>query len=191
MAESFNNIRSKLNRAIVAHLIAEGAGSAVDCTPFLSSGSKVIPCTVVRAKVGKPVIPFSGNYDIIVHITIRGTATVEIGEIDAEAARRAFDERVAATYDALMQTDDNQTLRYTAKSITSRGRALAVDDGSGAEATLKAQQNADMEDFTCLRVEDGGFGDPNPNDQESLWEEVLVFEMTACGSNIGGYSLED
>jgi hypothetical protein len=38
--------------------------------------------------------------------------------------------------------------------------------------------DGDMDEFTCLSFKDAGFGDPNPNDQECLWEEVLLFE--AC-----------
>lgn len=183
---AYSNLRSKLNRAVVAHLINEDCGTAANVIPFLSRTEKTIQnseCnTVVRTRVGKPRVMFSGVYDVVLHITIRGSAVQDVIDDDLQVARLAFDERVARTFDAMMQSDDGQSLNWTAKSITSLGRGLAVIDPTN---------DGDMDDFTCLSLTDDGFGDPNPNDQECIWEEVLLFNACVCGSNLGGYSLTD
>jgi hypothetical protein len=183
---AYSNLRSKLNRAVVAHLISEGCGTAANVIPFLSRTEKTIqnsePNTVVRARVGKPRVMFSGVYDVVLQITIRGSAVQELADDDAglQTARLAFEDRVARTYDAMMQSDDGQSLSWTAKSITSLGRGLAVID---------SVNDGDMDEFTCLSLQDAGFGDPNPNDQECVWEEVLLFEACCCASNLEGYEL--
>lgn len=185
MSAPYHNLRSKLNRALVAYLVSQSAGDAASVVPFASRLPKEFNAdgvvTIVRARMGRPDTKFTGNYSITAHLIIRGSAAQDpsAAEPGDEAARKAFDERIAKTYDAMMQSSDGQTLRWTAYEISDQGRALA---------TSSPADNADMADFTVLRVEDGGFGDPDPNEQDHIWEEVLVFEITCCASNIPGYT---
>lgn len=167
MAAPFNNLRSKLNRAVAAYLVGAGAGTTEDVLPFTTRVAKTFPNTTVRARMGKPEPSFTGNYAIVLHITVRGSAAQDPTEANEEAARIAFDERVALTADAMMQTDNNADLAYTAQAITDAGRALAISD---------PDNHADMADFKCHVLRDDGFGDPSPDEQEAFWEEILVFE---------------
>lgn len=185
MAAPYNNLRSKLNRAVVAYLVSAGCGSEADVLPFHTRELKNVQNqeanTTVRARTGRPRVEMSGDYDVMLQITVRGSAVQEVGD-DTETARLAFDDRVARTFDAMMQSENGYDLNYTAQLITDSGRGLAVSD---------PVNNADMYDFTVLSIKDGGFGDANPNEQECLWEEVLMFEVCCCAGNLGGYSTTD
>jgi len=184
MAYPYSNLRSKLNRAVVAYLISQpNCGTADDITPFNTRlvNSLIQPSTTVRARAGKPRVEMSGNYDVALQITVKGTGVQDVGDT-SESARLLFDLRLASIYDAMFQSDDNYTLNATAKAITSAGRALAASD---------PVNNGDMDDFTVLAITDGGFGDPNINEQECAWEEQLMFNVLCCGSHLLGYSLTD
>lgn len=182
MSAPYNNIRSKHNRAIVAYLISQGIGSNDDTTPANSVGSNTYPRTTVRSMIAKPNPNHTGDYRITTHISIKGTATNKANEPNPEQARVEFDKRVGQTCDALMMTDNNINLKFTASSITTAGRALAVAiDASGA-AILFAANNADMADYTCDQWYDGGSGDGEPDEQGTAFEEILIFEAVCWPS---------
>lgn len=126
MALPYHNLRSKLNRAIRQWLISQGCGQSDDIHCGFTVATREFPNTTVKAAIGSPETPFSGNYRVRVMITVKGHAekSKSNAATDPELARVLFDERLAKTFDALMQTDDNQTLQFTAKSITSAGRGL-------------------------------------------------------------------
>lgn len=138
MATPYHNLRSKLNRAIRAYLISQGCGEADNIHVGFTVATREFPNTTVKAAIGTPDSPFSGNYKIRVIVTVKGRAAKNNQPGDPELARIKFDERLARTFDALMQTDDSQTLRYTAKAITSAGRGLVpttlVLSGAGTTA---------------------------------------------------------
>ena len=188
MPAPFNNVRSKLARAVAAYLISAGAGDATSVRPANTRTPKEFVDgvnTTVKCRFAKPVNNVTGNYKIITHIIIRGRAVDDTEELD-ELARVAFDERIALTQDALMQSaDGGMTLNWLANEISDQGRALATTE---VWEDAPAAQHADMADFTCLFATDEGFGDNNPQEQEHIWEEVLVFEFTACGSAVEGYT---
>lgn len=171
----FNRLRSKLNRAIAAYLVSAGAGSADDVSPANSRQSKGYPNTTVRATIAKPEVPLTGIRRITVHISVKGSAVQENSETSEEAAREAFDQRLAQTADALMQSDDGRTIRATAAAITAAGRQLAVDNPT---------DHADMADFTCQAWYDGGEGDAPPDEVGTSWEEILIFEAVCSASNV-------
>jgi hypothetical protein len=175
MAAPFNRLRSKLNRAICAYLIKEGCGTAADTAPENSQQIKSYPNTTVRAGIATPNPALTGNRDIPVHIGIRGSAVRDPANLtDVTTARKAFDDRLASVYDALMQ-GDGATLRATAAAITAAGRALAIS----APGT-----NADMADFTCQAWYDGGEGDAEPDQEGTRWEEILIFRAFCAPSNV-------
>lgn len=175
MAAPFNNVRSKHARAITAWIISQGAGTAADTSPVFSASSNVYPVTTVRPTRGNPDPPLTGNYRIVTHVSIKGSAAKLTGQANPNAGRIAFDARVAKVGDCLMQSDDDQTLRFTAAGITAAGRALAVSDPTN---------NADMAEYTCLEWDDGGFGDGAADEDGCAWEEILIFNAYVCGSAI-------
>lgn len=127
----------------------------------------------------KPYPYFTGTRRITIHIAIRGTATIATPQTTDATPRLAFDARVAATYDALLQNADYQTLRATATAINAAGRALAISD---------PVNNADMADYTCQEwIESGeGEGEMTETDiaEACAFNEVLMFDCVACPSNV-------
>jgi hypothetical protein len=182
---SYHRTRSKLNRALCAYLVSVGAGSAGDTTPANSGGGKGFPNTTVQATLSKPEVPLTGLRRISVHVSIKGSAVLGVGEPNPEVARVNFDNRIAAVYDALMQSDDGQTLHATAALITAAGRALAVPVDASPEAALFAANNADMAEFTCQAWYDAGEGDGEAEGEGCAWEEVLLFEALVSDAALG------
>jgi hypothetical protein len=89
---------------------------------------------------------------------------------------------------ALMLSEDGHTLDYTARRLTTLGRALAVDESAGADEAmaLRAAQNADMADFTVLWWEAAGQGaaDLAGNNSGTYWQRDLQFNCVACNASI-------
>ena len=195
MAEPFNRLRSKLNRAIAAYLLNPNAYLAVPDASLVPCGAKddilpanaitpnTYPNTTVQATLSKVEVPLTGLRRISVHLSIKGSAVQEVGEPNPEQKRVEFDQRIANTYDALMQSDDGQSLRATARAITAAGRALAVPVDNTAAALQLAANNADMADFTCQAWFDSGEGDGMANAEGCSWEEILMFEALCSASN--------
>lgn len=184
MPPPYNNIRSKCSRAVCAYLISKGVGGWADTFHFRSRADRAYPNTTVIPVGAKPEVMFTGNYRVTVFISIKGSAADKPDAVSEEAPRLAFEERFASTHDALMQTDDNQTLRLTSEDITAAGRAMAVAVDDSAEAIQFAADNADMADFTLFDWIDGGFGNGEANDEGCDWEDVLIFDAVCCGSAI-------
>ncbi len=182
---NYNNLRSKLNRAIAAYLVSQACGSVDDISPANSRTASKYPNTKIRCTIGKPEVPLTGLRRMPVLISIRGSATQKPGEPNPDLARVNFDARVAATYDAMLQSDDDQTFRATARAITATGRALAVVvDPNDPESVQFAANNADMVDFTCQAVYDTGEGDGEPDAEGCDWHEILTFEVLCSPSNV-------
>jgi hypothetical protein len=183
---AYNKLRSKVNRAIAAYLVTQGAGGPDDVSPANSTGKKGFPFTTVQATLSKPEVQLTGLRRVSVHISIKGSAVQNPDEPNPDQSRKDFDDRVGATYDAMMQSDDGQTLRATADAITTAGRALAVDASNGVDPVqvLRAANNADMVDFTCQNVYDTGEGDGEADGEGCSWEEILMFDVIASPSNV-------
>lgn len=179
MGAPYNNVPSKLERAIVAYLITQGAGTITDVFPSRAVAARDFPNTTVIPVRGVPVALFTGNYTFTVHILIAGSATLPTGESNPDTAWVQFEQRVAATNDAMMMSTDGQTLFATAAAITAAGRALATGG-----TTQQQANNKDMADFTCLQVVDGGYGNGDARSAGCDWLEVITFNIDACGSAI-------
>jgi hypothetical protein len=183
-------IRSKLSRAICAYLISKGCGSSDDVFPNFTTKTRPITNTTVTSKLAKvdPDQRFTGNRRIQVYITVKGSASADPEQADAETQRIQFEKRVADTHGALMQTDDYETLKFTAAAITTAGRSMAIDasNGAGPDQVQFAADNADMVNFTCQDWFEGVEGDgPDADAEGNAWEEVFMFEAIACPSALG------
>lgn len=185
MAAPFNKLRSKVDRAICAYLISVGAGGPDDTVPANTRIPKTATNTTVRSTLSMAEVPMTAIRRVKLQISIKGSALINPGEPNPDEARKAFDDRIAAVYDAMMQTTDGETLRSTALAITAAGRAMAVSQQPGNPASdLFAANNADMVDFTCQAVYDMGEGDGEASDEASSWEEILLFDILASPSNV-------
>jgi len=151
--------------------------------PANTTSPNKYPNTTVRATLSLAEVALTGLRRVKVHISIKGSAVQRPGEPNEGASRVEFDKRVATTYDALMQTEDGQTLRGTAAAITEAGRALAVAVDGSEEAQQLAANNADMVDFTCQGWYDAGEGDGEADAEGCSWEEILMFEALCSPSN--------
>ena len=185
MAAPYSTLRSKLDRAICAYLISVGAGSSDDTTPNATQATYAYPTTTVHATTGQPDPPFTGNYRITVHISIKGSASQAVGDPNPQEAWAAFNARVATVQDALMSGNGCDSLADTAAAINAAGRALAtvVDPTNPASVQFSAN-NADMVDFTLIQWIDRGFGDGQADAKGCTWEEILVFEAYCCSANV-------
>ncbi len=174
---AYSNLRSKLARAGAAYLISVGGdcGDATNIFHDLSANQRPYPNTTFRCTLSKPETPFTGNRRVQIHVSIKGQLVIDPDNPNSQASRIAFDKRVAATVDALMQTDDEQTLRATAGLITDAGNALLASDPAS---------NSDMGDFTCLDWYEAGEGEGMADADGCSWEEVIMFEAIACPSAI-------
>ena len=185
MAAPFTTLRSKLNRAICAYLVSQGAGSTKDTQPSFTQSTLAFPNTTVRATTGTPDPPFTGNYRIQVWISIKGSASESTTEPNPDLRREEFDNRIATVADALMTGNGYNSLSDTANAITAAGRALAtVIDPNDPASVQFAANNADMVDFTLIQWIDRGFGDGQADSQDCTWEEILIFEAYCCSSNV-------
>lgn len=178
------SLRSKLNRAITAYLISAEAGTADNTFPQSSTKARSFPNTTVQAAVGIPETEMVANYRTQIRISIKGSATDSVDATNEETARVAFDARIGTVSSALKQTDDEETLRFTATAITAAGRALAIAVDDSDAAIQVAANNADMADFTITQWYDRGFGDGQTDGQGFDWEEILIFEAVACESDV-------
>ena len=179
MPAPYTTPRSKLNRAIAQYLISLGTcGGADDIVPANTRKPvSVYPRTIVRSVLCQPEIKISGIWRVNVQVHILGSAVQQKGETNPDSSRAQFDARVMATADALMMSDDGQTLRYTARAITAAGNSMAtVADPSDPASALLAQNNPDMADFTCQEWYETGNGDGEAKEANCAWEEVLLYD---------------
>ena len=175
MAAPYHNLGSKLDRALVAYLIGQGAGTARDVLPSNHSGTREVPFTVVSAHRGTPNPAAMGTYDVDVRVQIEGLAGNQPGRGSRHQNRLLFDARVAKTYDALHLSTDGVSLLATADAITAAGRALAVSD---------PDNDADMVDFGCLYMTDLGFDRGEPKDEPGTFLEILNLRCRCCPSAV-------
>jgi hypothetical protein len=165
------NVGSQLDRAIVAYLISVEAGTADDTFPANGTGDKELPNTIVRSTGSTHAPMEGGNEQWTVSIMVRASAVdPETGE-PSESARVALDNRVGLVLAAMLQSEDGQTLNFTADAITTAGRALAVSDPTN---------NADMDQFTCQAVYYNGAQRGNPDGEDAVWVEMRNFTIHCC-----------
>src|SRR3990167_5380522 len=171
MAAPYHNLGSKLDRALVAYLIGQGAGTARDVLPSNHSGTREVPFTVVSAHRGTPNPAAVGTYDVDVKVQIEGLAANQPGQRNRHQNRKQFDARGAKTYDALHLSTDGVSLLATADAITAAGRALAASD---------PDNDADMVAFGCLYMTDLGFDRGEPKDEPGTFLEILNLRCRCC-----------
>lgn len=169
------NLGSQLERAVVAYLVSVEAGTYDDTFESYCSMDKVLPNTVVRAS-GSTHEPLHGGNEVWqLSVIVRGIAVDDADTESRYAAVGALNERVGKCLAAMLQTEDNQTLDYTAEQITAAGRALAVSD---------PDNHADMADFTCQSIYYKGAQRGQPEEDNSIWAEMRNFEVRCCASAI-------
>jgi hypothetical protein len=182
------NLPSKLSRAIGAYLVSAGIAQEQVYPHFCAKERTFANGPIVSPLIypGQPEPLFTGNRRFKVGIQIKGNESNDGSTGAGETARVLFDAFVGQVGEALMKSDDQSTFQATATLINTAGRALAVagtpTEEEAKEDWRKAANNADMADFTVTQWVDSTFGGGEAKD--CLWEIVIIFEATACESNV-------
>ena len=172
MAASYHNLLSKCDRALVAYIVAQAAGTGGDTFPAKQSGARGLPCTICYSDKAVEAAPYSGTYIVTASINVRTEAPADAGETEAQKPLDS-DARVAATFD-LFHKDEDTSGNSLADDITAAARALAAQDPA---------HYGDLNDLTIqdviLKGIEAGF------DQGGVaWTDTLNLELLACPANI-------
>jgi hypothetical protein len=168
MAAPFHNVLSKLDRALVAYIIAQSAGVAADTVPGKLSLDKPLPLTVCSSEQASelPEAPYSAVFKVDSAIIEKSEAAIDAGAADS-APKGATEDRVAKTFDCF----------YT--DVDSAGDKLAADITAAARATA----DADLADFTVINVSvknvQAGF-----DEEGSAWMDTMNLEVICCPKNV-------
>jgi len=164
-----HNILSKTDRALVAYLVSEGAGTVDDVYPAKRSADKDVPCTVCYSERASLTHPYAAVYEVTVAIMIKTVPAVDVDE-DPDAPKAASEERVGATFDLFFAGLDSASDKL-ADAITAAARASA------------ALGDEDLEDFTCQGVTvkgpEAGF-----DAKGNVWVDTLNLELLVCPANV-------
>jgi hypothetical protein len=185
---ALTNLPSKLSRALGAYLVSVGIDQRQVFPKYTGKDRTFAYGPIVTTLVlpGKPNPRLTGNWKFPVALQIKGTLVSDGTAAAKEAQRVAFDAFVGEVNQAMMSSDDDTTLKATVELINEAGRAMAVagtsDEEDAKEDWCKAENNADMADFTITELEDSTFGGGEASDCN--WEVVMMFDATACESNV-------
>lgn len=162
---SYHNIRSKLDRALVAWIIEQEAGTSANTFPAKNSASVTLPAIICHTITATEEPPFSGNFTCQVEVTVRSRAPLESGEA-ASTTDDASDALVAAVFDCF-HIDLEQSGATLAAEITTVAQGLG----------------GDMLDLTLLNVrcvtEEGAF-----SEDSAAWEDTMTLEVYAVPSDV-------
>lgn len=176
------NVGSQIERAIVAYFVdAYGAAfiAAQGFNFYTSNDFKVreTPCISVLASHSEESPTYSMDKDFFVTVEAVWKGNNEIGVVNPESNRVSIDNLIGVAEAALCQTTTGQNRQATCDAINLFGRALAT----GADAA----NNADMVNFTCLKVMSMGDRRAEKNAQGGVnLREVRTFKVSACPSNV-------
>jgi hypothetical protein len=170
------SLPSKLSRAIAAYLRSVGIKPAGGVHPCFSQKDRAFPNVTIVPRAGSPKEINTGNRSYQVEIWVRASAADSGGGDDAQ--RVAFDALCDSVCDAMMQTEDNQTLDQMVTLINQA--AYAAADKGGSDADLSA--------FTILEYYDAVDGPGRADEEGTFWEMVYIFNITCCASQLSGYS---
>jgi hypothetical protein len=164
-----HNICSKTDRALVAYLISEQAGTADDVYPAKRPSDKGLPDTICFSSRARLETPHSGVYVVTAMVQVRTDPTIDTDQT-AEDKKQTSEDRVAATFDAFWAEVDSASDKL-AEAITTAARAsTATGDEDLADFTVQA----------CTVVsQEAGF-DPKGN----AWTDTIELEMVVCPSNV-------
>ncbi len=159
---SNHNLLSKCDRALVAYLIDQGAGTSADVYPAKRSSDKVLPDTLCHCDSATELAPYSGTYTVSASINVRSQAAST--DDDPEQPREDADARVAATFDAFH-------------------RAIDTSGSQLGELVTAAAAAAGVAELTIFNVSvkhiNAGF-----EEKGSTWIDTLNLELIACPASV-------
>lgn len=119
------NICQSADQALVAYIVANGAGTTDDVFPAKRSDTKTLPCTIVWSHSFEPLPegPYAGVWKVEAFIEVRTSGVPEESETTDGPQQKAAD-RTAATF-GLFQYGDGQSGEDLGEAIT---QASSVPD---------------------------------------------------------------
>lgn len=157
-----HTICSKLDRALVAYIIDQKAGTAGDTWPAKRSLDKSVPCNIVwthTAKVPQDM-PYAGNYLAEAFVEIRTPGVQDAGESE-DQPREDSEARVSAVVDAFQMAGDNS------------GEQLAQRINQAAAGVVD-----DFSVLSCRVIEvNQGFNPRALAEQGNCWLDTLHLEV--------------
>ncbi len=169
-----HHICSKVDRAIVAYLIAQGAGTADDVWPAKRSLNKTQDGTIVWSHSAIPPADdlYSGNRMVETFVEVRSLGVIEAEEGD-DAPRLASDARVGATWDAFAALGDINASDKLAAEITDAARATGASDLQ--ELTIQSVR---------IIAENQGFNPRSRFAEGQMWVDALHLQMLVSPANV-------
>lgn len=165
---AYHNLLSKCDRALVAFIVSEGAGTNADTFPAKRSLGRDLPHTICWSESAVETARLSGTYTVKVSILVRSLATPGEGESDSKP-RVDADARTAAVFDAFHTRLDTAGDKL-GSAITVAARAVALSD----PATF-----GDLAEFTVLDVMIKGI-EASFEEGTDSWVDTLNLELVAC-----------
>jgi hypothetical protein len=169
----FHNICSKVDRALVAYIIRNGAGTDADTFPAKrSEGKPTPPLTICWSHTAEPMMegPFAGLYKVEAFVEVRVSGVIEENESTDDPKKKAID-RTSATFD-LFNAGDGQSGDALGQAITE-----AAHGG-----------DSDLLDFTALSARiigfNQGFNPRNPKLMGQIWVDAMHLEVFCCPANV-------
>jgi hypothetical protein len=181
------NLRDRNDRAIVAYL--KPFIGLTNIYPQNWSGNRAFDpngLIDVGTQQGPESPPFSGCFIMDVRVRVKFPMALQNDDADFALKRVQLDALVDKVFDAMRQTDDQQTYSALAGLITAAGNSLAVDSTNGGDplAVQKAKDNADMVNYTCLNFFGIDLVGAPEGEQGSLtFVELMKFKMLVNNSN--------
>jgi len=172
MAAPYHYIRSKLDRALVAYLLARNCGAAADVVPGKCGLSLTLPLTICWTERASP-IPNTGSYTCRAAVIVNTVGPTDAGE-DSATVKADSDRRAGLTFDAFRTIDDDSEWdsKKIAAQLTAAARAAAIANPAA---------DGDLADFTALDVQ---FGDEEGSFEGAAWVEILNLTIIAAPSNV-------
>lgn len=168
MAAPYHKILSKLERAVVAYLLFQEAGTEADTLPGKQSLTKTLPVTIVWAKHYDPVEINDTEFTCYLTISCKFNAALEDGQLsnDQVAASNLRMGKVFGSFTVPMQNNGNEI-----PDITTAARAKAAADALLAPPG----PDVDLADFTFLNVVSQA-GDADPNEKGN-WVDSMDLKV--------------
>jgi hypothetical protein len=160
---AYHNIASKVDKALVAYLISQGAGTTDDVFAAKRAGTQPCPpFTVVFTESWAEAQEYSGALLVKCSVEVHTNAAPDK---DEDTATRVLDsdERVQATGDALM----NQT--------------SGASDGYGLGEEITAAGG--VTDFTCISARLVS-GEQGRDEKQGEWVDVFNLELLCTPSDV-------
>ncbi len=177
MSAPFHKILSKLERAIVAYIIAQSAGSDSDTLPGKRSGVKTLPVTIAWAKHYDREPAHGTEFMCDLTISCKYSAPLDVGQL-GDDNRAGADLRAGKVFGCFTEPDPNSG-NDIPDAITAAARAKATAD----DALEPKGPDVDLADFTCLNIA-GESGDSDANEAGNVWIDSMELKIRCSPYNV-------